>query len=139
MAVINVSYQVDVPFSDPTLLSTTTTTVPPPIARMAGEASTTAPVQPSYPSTVVPAHPATVPSGNASVLSTSGSCDCVHPKDLSCTKEKPYDGQTVSVGAMNKNGTCEGNSSSCPTTNTILKKVEENLALLNKTSVLGFL
>jgi hypothetical protein len=95
------SDQVDVPFSDPTLLSTTTT-VPPPMARMAGEASTTAHVQPSSQSTVVPAHPATVSSGNASVLSTSGSRDCVHPKDLSCTKEKPYDGQTVSVGAVNK-------------------------------------
>jgi hypothetical protein len=106
------SDQVDVPFSDPTLLSTTTT-VPPPMARMAGEASTTAhvqpssqstaaPAQPSSESTVVPAHPATVSSGNASVLSTSGSRDCVHPKDLSCTKEKPYDGQTVSVGAVNK-------------------------------------
>ena len=98
------SDQVDVPFSDPTLLSTTTTTVPPPppMARMADEASTTAPVQPSSQSTVVPAHPATVSSGNASVPSTSGSRDCVHPKDLSCTKEKPYDGQTVSVGAVNK-------------------------------------
>jgi hypothetical protein len=38
-----------------------------------------------------------------------------------------------------RNGTCEGNSSSCPTTNAVLKKVEENLALINKASVLGFL
>ena len=116
------SDQIDVPFSDAvtstsattsstsTTTSTTTTSPPlPPMARMAVEAevsqkpaSTAAPVNPSYPSTVVPANSSIVTPVNASVESQSGSRDCVHPKDLSCSKEKSYDGKTVSVGVVNK-------------------------------------